>query len=313
MRILISGASGLIGRALTAHLSGSGTEVVRLVRRPAQAPREVFWDPTARSLDASAIEGLDGVVHLAGENLAARRWSGPVKARIRDSRIAGTRLLSETLAGLDRPPRVLVSASGIGIYGDRGDERLTEESPAGRGFLAELARAWEGATEPARARGIRVVAVRTGIVLSPAGGALGRMLPPFRFGLGGPIADGRAWWSWIALDDLVAIYQFALDRGDVDGPLNAVSPHPVRNLQLARTLGRVLGRPVWLPVPVLALRLAFGELADQALLASVRVEPARLERAGYRFRFPELEPALRHMLGRAAGPGAEAMATRLTR
>ncbi len=301
MKILVSGASGLIGSALVPVLTASGHDVIRLVRsQPAAGEAAVRWDPEAGTLDAAGLEGLDAVVHLAGENLAEGRWTAEKKRRIRESRVKGTRLLCEALAGLARPPRVLVSASAVGYYGDRGDELLTEESPPGSGFLAAVARDWEAAAEPARRAGIRVVHPRMGPVLTPAGGVLAKMLPPFQAGLGGRVGSGRQYVSWIAVDDLLDAMLHLLATEALRGPVNMVAPRPVTNAEFAATLGRVLGRPAVLAVPAFAARLALGEMADEVLLASARVTPVRLAASGYRFRYPELEGALRHLLGRPA-------------
>jgi uncharacterized protein (TIGR01777 family) len=245
---------------------------------------------------------VDAVVHLAGESIAAGRWTAAVKERIRRSRVDGTRLLAETLARLERRPRVLVSASAVGYYGDRGDEPLTEESPPGVGFLADVARAWEAAADPARAVGIRVVHPRLGLVLAREGGALPRMALPFRLGLGGVIGSGRQYWSWIALPDAVRVIERALADATLAGPVNAVAPAPATNREFTRALGRVLGRPTLLPFPALGVRLLMGEMGRALLLGSARVLPRRLERAGFRFEHPELEGALRGAL--AAAPGA---------
>ena len=299
MRIAVSGSTGLIGSEVVTVLSAAGHEVVRLVRRaPAPAEKAVRWDPEKGGVDAAGLEGLDAVVHLAGENIAAGRWTAARKAAIRDSRVNGTRLLCDTLAGLSRPPKTLVCASAIGYYGDRGEELLTEDSSPGAGFLPEVCREWEAATEVAARKGIRVVALRIGVVLSPRGGALSRMLPPFRAGLGGVIGNGRQYVSWIALDDLVGVVLHALRSGELRGPVNAVAPVPATNRELTEALGEVLSRPTLFPVPAFALRLALGEMADALLLASARVAPRRLEETGYRFRFPELGAALRHLLAR---------------
>jgi len=300
MRVAVSGSTGLVGSEVVASLSAAGHEVVRLVRRvPAPGEKAVRWDPEKREIDAAGLEGLDAVVHLAGENVGSGRWTAARKAAIRDSRVDGTRLLCEALAGLARPPKTLVCASAIGIYGDRGEELLTEESPPGTGFLSEVCREWEAASAPAVRQGIRVVALRTGVVLSPKGGALSRMLPPFRAGLGGVIGSGRQYVGWIALDDLPEIVLHALRREDLRGPVNAVAPRPVTNREFTGALGKALSRPTPLPVPAFALRLAVGrEMADALLLASARVVPRRLEETGYPFRFPELGAALRHLLAR---------------
>jgi uncharacterized protein len=297
MRVLVSGARGLIGSALLPGLRARGHEI-RILTRHATGPGEVGWDPSGGRLEARRIEDFDAVVHLAGEPIAAR-WTPMRKALIRESRVAGTRLLAERLAELERPPRVLVSVSAIGFYGDRGDEVLDEASPPGVGFLPAVCRAWEEAAAPAAACGIRVVHPRLGLVLTPRGGALARLLPPFHLGLGGPLGDGRAWWSWVALEDVVAVVERALADASLAGPLNVVAPGAVTNGTFSRTLGRVLGRPAVLPVPALALRALFGEMADGALLASAHVTPGRLQAAGHVFRFPGLEGALRHLLGRA--------------
>jgi len=284
MRIAVSGSHGLIGSALSAHLSAAGHCVERLVRSEPAGAREILWDPAGGTLDAARLEGLDAVVHLAGENVAGR-WTRAKKARIRDSRVRGTRLLAEALARSSRPPKVLACASAIAYYGDRGEEVLSESSPPGRGFLAGVCRAWEAAAGPAAQRGIRVVNLRFGLVLSRAGGALGRMLPIFRVGLGGRLGDGRQVWSWVALDDCVAAIGHALASRDLAGPVNVVAPHAVTNAELTAALAGVLSRPAPFAVPGFAARLAFGEMAGEVLLASARVEPARLLAGGFCFRF----------------------------
>lgn len=299
MKIAISGATGLVGTELKAFLRSGGHEVRALVRDPARrAPGDVLWDPARDAVEAEGLEGLDAVVHLAGANVAVGRWNAAQKERIRGSRVAGTRLLARTLAGLRRAPTVLIAASAVGIYGDRGDEVLTEGCAPGRGFLAEVAEAWEAAAEPAAAAGIRTVHLRIGVVLSPRGGALRRMLMPFRLGLGGRLGDGRQWFPWIAIDDVVGVVLHALTNDALRGPVNTVAPDPVRNEELTRTLARVLRRPAILPVPRFALRLLLGEMADGLLLASMRAVPDALRRSGYTFRHPRLEGALRHLLGR---------------
>ena len=297
LHVAVTGASGLIGAALVPRLTSEGHRVSRLVRRAA-GPGEIFWDPAAGSLDPRGLEGVDAVVHLSGENVGAR-WTAARKTRIRSSRVASTRLLSETLAGLQRPPEVLVSASAVGIYGNRGDEVLTEESPPGdpnRDFLVSVTQEWEKAAEPARVEGIRVVHPRFGVVLSPTGGALRKMLLPFRLGLGARLGSGRQWMSWISIDDAVeAVHQALVDDG-LEGPVNVTSPGPVTNRDFTRTLARVLSRPALLAVPEPALRLAFGDMAEGTILSSTRAAPARLLQAGYRFGHPDLESALRHVL-----------------
>lgn len=300
MRVLVSGASGLIGSSLVPLLQRAGHEVIRLVRPPAPGgPGAVPWDPAAGWIEVSKLEGIDGVVHLSGETILGR-WTAEKKKRVQESRVSSTRLLAESLAGLNARPRVLVCASGTGYYGDRADELLTEDSTQGTGFLAELCREWETAAAPAAAAGIRTVHIRTGPVVAPNGGLLGPMLLPFQLGLGGPLANGRAWWSWIAIDDVAQIYRFALERDDVRGAVNAVAPAAVTNGDFARALGKILGRPAGLPVPRFALRMLFGEEAvREAMLSSARVAPARLQAAGFRFAYPELETALRHMVGQS--------------
>jgi uncharacterized protein len=299
MKILISGSTGLVGSALVPALQSGGHEIVRLVRSLSSGtkPRNgssVTWDLKSGQLNPTELERIDAAVHLAGENIAASRWTPAQKARIRESRVAGTRLLAETLSKLKTPPKTLVCASAIGFYGDRSDQRLNEDSPSGTGFLADTCREWEAAAKPAADRGIRVVHLRTGVVLASQGGALAKMLTPFRLGIAGIIGSGKQYMSWISLDDLVAVISFALLKETLRGPVNAVAPNPVTNHEFTKTLGRVLRRPTVFPMPVFAARLAFGEMADGLLLASARVEPKRLIEAGFRFRFPELEAALVH-------------------
>lgn len=309
LTIAVTGASGLVGSALVAFLTTGGHRVLRLVRRAGARPvgpdqSVVAWDPEAGVVEAEGLEGADAVVHLAGENVAALRWTRTKKARIRDSRVRGTRVLSEALARLARPPRVLVTASAIGYYGSRGAEVLEEGSGPGAGFLAEVCREWEAATAAAAAQGIRVVRLRIGIVLDARGGVLARLLPPFRLGLGGPVGSGRQWVSWISIDDLLGVILHALATDILDGPVNAVAPEPVTNRDLSRTLGRVLARPALLPLPAGPLRLALGEMADETVLSSARVTPARLVATGYTYRDPSLEGALLHQLGRPIPPAA---------
>lgn len=299
MRILVTGASGLVGSALVCFLRSHDHTVSRLVRSVStEHAEEIQWDPAAGQIDVNALEGFDAVVHLAGENISSGRWTATRKAKIRDSRIKGTTLLSQTLARLERPPSVLVAASAIGYYGNRGDEVLHEASVPGSGFLAEVCQTWEEATQAARDKQIRTVRLRLGVVLAAAGGALAKMLPPFRFGLGGVIGGGSQYMSWIALDDAVGAIEHCLAGDQLSGPVNAVAPSPVTNREFTRTLGKVLARPTLFPVPAIIARLSFGEMADELLLASTRVEPRSLLSAGYAFRFPELEGALRHLLGR---------------
>ena len=298
-RIAITGPSGLIGRRLAARVEESGHPVHRLVRTtPRPESMEVSWDPRRGTIDREALEGIGAVVHLAGENIAAGRWTAARKESIRESRVQGTRLLCEALAGLEQPPATLIAASAIGYYGDRGEEVLTEENGPGRGFLAEVCQAWEAATEPAHRAGIRVVDLRIDVVLSAAAGALGKMLTPFKRGLGGKLGNGRQYMSWIALEDLTRAIQHLILDESASGPVNAVAPNPVTNAEFTKTLGRVLGRPTMLPVPALIVRRVFGEMGRELLLASSRVEPARLRASSFQFRHPELEDALRTALSR---------------
>jgi len=296
MRVVVSGSNGLIGGALVGRLEQRGQAVTRLVRRSPGRDREVQWDPRAGRLDAAAVEGFDAVIHLAGESVAAGRWSAQRKAEIRDSRVNGTRLLASRLATLAEPPKVLLAASAIGIYGSRGDAEQTESSPPGSGFLAEVCRSWEAACEPAAEKGVRVVNLRFGLVLASRGGALARMLPAFKLGLGGRVGDGEQWMSWITLEDVLRIVEWALDDGELRGAVNVVSPQPVRQVEFAEALGRVLHRPTLLPLPAFVLRALFGEMAEELLLASTRVSPRLVTTRGYRFAEPELEGALRSLL-----------------
>lgn len=294
-RVAVTGASGLLGRAVTTALTRDGYRVVPLVRRPVTEDA-IFWDPDRGTISPEALEGTEAVIHLAGEAIADGRWTADRKRRIRHSRVAGTKLLAGTLAELAHPPAVLLSASAVGIYGDRGDEPLTETSAPGSGFLAEVASAWEAATAPAAAAGIRVVHLRFGMVLDPAGGALRRLLPAFRLGIGGPLGTGTQWVSWLTRDEVTAIVRHAMRTTTLQGPVNVVAPEAVTFRELARTLGRVLGRPAGVRVPAPILRLVFGELADTVLLASQRCRPAALLASGYHFQSPELEPALNTLL-----------------
>jgi len=299
LRVLVSGASGLVGRALVPFLTTQGHTVVRLVRRAARGEDEVFWNPEAPALDLAALDGrIDAVVHLAGAGIADARWTDARKREIRESRVHGTRVLAGALASLRIPPRVVVGGSAIGYYGEGGEAWLDESASPGKGFLADVSQAWEAAWTPLEACGVRRVFLRTGVVLTPAGGALAKLLPPFRAGLGGPVGDGRQWWSWISLDDIVGAIGHALLTDSVRGALNAVAPGPVTSADFARELGRVLHRPAFLPAPAWALRLALGPMADEALLASQRVRPGALVASGYRFRHENLDTALRHLLGR---------------
>jgi uncharacterized protein len=304
MLVAVTGASGLIGSALTRRLRAEGHQVLRLTRSRPSAPDQVPWDPTAGRLDADALAKVDAVVHLAAKNLGERlRWNARVKRELLESRVEGTALVARTmadLAGRSGGPRVLVCASGVGYYGDRGDEVLTESSSPGSGFLAEVCKQWEAAADPAREAGLRVVHLRTGPVQDMAGGGLPKQALLFRLGLGGRLGSGRQWLSWTALGDIVGAYLHALTHDELDGPVNNAAPSPVTNAEFTATLARVLGRPAMLPVPAFAPRLVLGEAADEFLFVSQRALPVRLRETGYRFQFPELEQALRHTLKRPA-------------
>jgi len=293
--IVISGSHGLIGSALVKALEARGHDVHRLVRGAPRSPSEIAWNPEAGTIDAAAIDGATVVINLAGENIA-QRWTRDARRRIHDSRMRGTSLVAQTITALPNKPRVLVNASAIGIYGDRGEEELDERSAAGDGFLASVCRDWERATAPASDAGIRVAVLRTGVVLAHDGGALPKLLVPFRLGVGGRIGNGRQWMSWIALGDVVRAVLHIVDDAALAGPIDLVSPNPVRNADLARTLGRVLHRPALIPVPAWAIRLALGKMGVESLLASQRVRPARLLERGFTFEQPTLESALRGAL-----------------
>ncbi|MFN7802446.1 MAG: TIGR01777 family oxidoreductase [Planctomycetaceae bacterium] len=298
MRILVSGSSGLVGSALIPTLTAAGHDVVRLVRsKSANRSKELAsWDPAKGQIDVSGLSDIDAVVHLAGESIASGRWNTERKARIRDSRIQGTRLLAETLAKLPAPPKVFVCASAIGFYGDRGDEVLSESSSPGTGFLADVCREWETACDPLQRSGTRVVNLRFGVVLSRQGGALKQMLLPFQMGAGGILGNGKQYMSVVSLKDAVGVIEFVLGNSGVAGPVNVVCPQPVTNYDYTKALGKVLHRPTIFPVPGFAARLAFGEMADALLLSSSRVVPDRLLAAGYQFRDPTVEAALRSAL-----------------
>ena len=295
MRVAVTGASGLIGSTLVPVLRGAGHDVVSLVRRETRNAGEAHWDPAAGTIDVAALKGIDAIVHLAGENIG-QRWTETVRKRIFDSHVEGTRIVAEAAATLDPRP-ALLAASAMGLYGQRGDEEFTEASPRGAGFLADVVEAWEAAAEPASQAGVRLVRFRQSIVLSKDGGALARMLLPFRMGLGGRIGDGRQWWSWVTVDDVAAAYLFALER-PIEGIYNLSAPGVVRNADFVDTLGNVVGRPTIFPLPGVAVRLAWGEMGEEILLSGQRVVSEKLQQEGFEFEHPELEGALRHVLGR---------------
>lgn len=296
MRILVSGSHGLVGKALITALTRDGHEIVRLVRGKPSGATEIEWHPNEDRLEASALEGIDAVVHLAGESIASGRWTDEKKRAIRDSRVKGTSLLSKALARLSRSPSIFLSASAIGYYGDRGDEVLTEKSAPGKDFLASVCVEWENATRPAIEKGIRTVHARFGIILDANEGALGKMLTPFRMGIGGRVGNGKQWMSWIAIEDVVNGLISLIGDKSVIGPVNFVAPNPVTNAEFTKTLGRVLSKPTLFPVPAFGARLAFGEMADALLLSSQRVQPNVLQQRGFGFAYPSLDAALRHIL-----------------
>lgn len=301
LTVALSGSTGLVGRGLTHFLTTAGHRVLRLVRsrrRAEKDPDSVYWSVPNGEIDAAALEGVDGVVHLAGEPIAGVRWTAAKKEAILESRKLGTELLASTLARLKRPPRVLVAASGVHYYGHRGNRPTTEEAAAGDGFLARVCREWEAGTEEAARAGIRVVNLRMGMVLSPAGGALGTMLLPFKMGIGGRLGSGNQYVAWVDHDDAVGAFFHALITEELSGPVNATSPHPVTNATFTSALGRVLGRPTLVPVPSLAVKAAFGQMGRELLLEGVRAVPRKLEESGFRFHFPGLEDSLRFELGR---------------
>jgi uncharacterized protein (TIGR01777 family) len=296
MKVLIAGASGLVGSALIPALETDGAEVTRLVRTSAGAG-EIEWHPNNDQIDATTLEGFDAVINFAGENIAGGRWTDELKRKIHDSRVNGTHLLSEAIARLKHPPKVFLCASATGIYGERGEVILDEQSDSGGGFLAGVCREWEQATEPAVAAGVRTVNLRFGPILAREGGMLAKLLTPFKMGMGGKVGSGKQYISWVAIDDVVNTVKLALKDESIRGPLNIVSPHPVTNEEFTKTLGHVLSRPTALAMPAFAVRLAFGEMADEMLLTSQRVIPKKLNDVGYEFQQPELEGALRKHLG----------------
>lgn len=292
MKILITGASGMIGKALQTELRNGGHELLLATRSEPNSPEQVQWSIDDGFSDLAKLDGIDAVVHLAGENIAGLRWTEEKKKAIRDSRVKGTRNLVDALAGLSVKPKVFVSASAIGFYGDRADEELTETSSSGSTFLAEVCREWEAESRRAEDLGIRTVLLRTGIVLSKDGGALGTMLLPFKMGVGGVIGSGKQWMSWISLDDHIAAIKYALENDNVRGAVNSTSPNPVTNEEFTATLGEVLYRPTFIPLPEFAVSMLLGEMGDALLLASTKVLPKRLDDAGFEFRFPHLKEAI---------------------
>lgn len=296
MNILISGSRGLIGSEIIPRLKKNGHQVRRLVRSAKDAgPSDYVWDPMKGHIEGD-LKDIDAVIHLAGESIASGRWTDEKKREIRDSRLKGTQFLSETIAKLEPRPKVLLCASAIGFYGDRGSEELDESSPAGSGFLAELCQEWEAATATARQAGIRVVNGRIGVSLSPKGGALGKMLLPFQMGAGGDIGDGKQFMSWISIDDVAAAIVFCIENESISGPVNLTAPEPVQNSKFTKALGAVLHRPTIIPMPAFAAKLALGEMADELLLSSAKVMPKKLQAAGFSFAYPEVEGALRHVI-----------------
>lgn len=295
--VVITGITGLVGARLSERLSDAGYEVRGYSRNPQGRPGLYAWNPSAGEIDATALDGATAVVHLAGDNIADGRWTEAKKERIRQSRVDGTRLIAETIAAREQKPGVLVSASAIGWYGDRGDERLDESSAPGEGFLPIVCQQWEEAAKPAADAGVRVVNLRIGVVISTHGGALQKMLLPFRLGAGGVVGSGEQLMSWVDLDDVVGAIQFAIEQATLDGPVNATAPQPATNREFTKTLGSVLRRPTIIPMPGFAARLAFGELADDLMLSGAKIHPRRLHEAGYQFAYPELELSLRHVIG----------------
>ena len=296
MNILISGSHGLVGKALISELTKEGQQIVSLVRHKTDSNSEIEWHPNQDSIDYERLSGFDVVVHLAGESIASGRWTDEKKRKIRDSRINGTTLLSDALARCFKPPHTFISASAIGYYGNRGDELLSETSAPGNDFLAEVCVAWERATASAEAKGIRTIHSRFGIILDLDGGALAKMLTPFRMGVGGRIGDGKQWMSWIALADVVNGLKLLIDNSSISGAVNFVAPNAVTNSEFTSTLGDALSRPTLFPIPSFAARLAFGEMADALLLSSARVQPQRLQESGYQFKFERLQTALETIL-----------------
>jgi uncharacterized protein (TIGR01777 family) len=295
MKIAITGATGLIGRQLIRYAKAGGHDVIRLVRRRSKEPQDRQWNPERGNLDASVLADIDAVIHLAGENIGSGRWTKSKKQRIRDSRVDSTKLLATTMAAMEKPPQALICASAIGFYGERGDEILTEDSPPATGFLPDVCKDRETAADPCRHK-VRVVNLRVGIVLSPEGGALAKMLLPFKLGLGGIIGSGDQYWSWVTIHDAAKAFLFAAEQPGVVGVANLVAPNPVTNREFTKALGTVLGRPTIFPVPASLARLALGEMADALILTSSRVIPTRLQQAGFQFGQVDIVPALRSVL-----------------
>jgi uncharacterized protein (TIGR01777 family) len=300
MKILIGGSSGLVGTALMKSLEAQGHDIFRLVRRAPQSKTEVEWSPDRYSIALARIEGFDAVINLAGESIAEGRWTEEKKRRIRESRVKGTKLLGDALANLTVPPKTFICASAIGYYGNRGDEILTETSAPGTDFLADVCVEWEKATALAVEKGIRVVNARLGVILDTEAGALAKVLPPFRMGLGGKIGNGKQWMSWIALADAVGALDFALEQNSLRGPVNYVAPNPVTNAEFTKTLGRVLSRPTLFPIPAFGVKLIFGDMGEALLLGGQRVKPAQLDANGFQFQYPQLETALSSILKQQA-------------
>jgi len=297
MKIAVTGSSGLVGQHACGYFASRSHDVIRIVRHnAAKTVSELLWKPKSGEIDLEMLEGLDAVVHLAGDNIASARWSPDKKKTIRDSRVSSTRLLSESLAALSQPPRTLLCASAVGYYGNQGDKLLTEDAERGSGFLSDVCRDWEEATQPAEEAGIRVAHLRIGMVISAKGGALKSMLFPFKLGLGGPVGRGDQYWSWIAVDDLVTAMDFILQNEQLSGPINLVAPNAVTSEAFGKILGACLSRPSFMPLPAFAARIIMGEMADALLLSSTRVEPRKLLDEGFSFRYPDLEEAIRHEL-----------------
>lgn len=296
MRVVVTGSSGLVGSKLKNVLTEAGHQPVRLLRKRAGKEGDLHWNPASGELDPSQLEGVDAIVHLGGENIAAARWTDEQKKKMRDSRINSTKLLVDTIGKLQNKPKVFVCASAIGYYGDRGSEELTEESTMGRGYLAELCKDWENAAKPAADFGVRVVNLRIGVVLAKDGGALSKMLPPFQMGVGGNLGSGKQYMSWISLDDVAGAILHCIETDKLSGPVNAVAPVAVTNAEMSKTLAKVLNRPAIFPAPAFALKLALGEMADELLLSSAKIVPTKLQETKFQFQHPDLEQAIRAAL-----------------